>query len=54
MGNLVLEADTKCFSGSGKTRKARLKRAKSALNDFCRSHRHEPVKQQQASLCSNT
>jgi RNA-directed DNA polymerase len=34
-----------------KTRKARLQRAKQALNDFCRRHRHEPVKEQHASLC---
>jgi RNA-directed DNA polymerase len=34
-----------------KTRKARLQRAKLALNDFCRRHRHEPVKEQHASLC---
>jgi group II intron reverse transcriptase/maturase len=34
-----------------RTRKARLQRAIQALNDFCRSHRHEPVKEQHASLC---
>ncbi len=34
-----------------KTRKARLQRAKQAINDFCRRHRHEPVKEQHASLC---
>jgi group II intron reverse transcriptase/maturase len=34
-----------------RTRKARLQRAKVALNDFCRRHRHEPVKEQHASLC---
>lgn len=34
-----------------RTRKARLQRAKVALNDYCRRHRHEPVKEQQASLC---
>jgi len=34
-----------------RTRKARFQRAKVALNDFCRSHRHEPVKEQHASLC---
>ena len=34
-----------------KTRKARLQRAKQALSDFCRRHRHEPVKEQHASLC---
>jgi group II intron reverse transcriptase/maturase len=33
------------------TRKARLQRAKSALDDFCRRHRHQPVKEQHASLC---
>ena len=33
------------------TRKARLQRAKQALNDYCRSHRHKPVKEQHASLC---
>ena len=34
-----------------RTRKARFQRTKQALNDFCRSHRHEPVKEQHASLC---
>jgi RNA-directed DNA polymerase len=34
-----------------KTRAARLQRAKQALNDFCRHHRHQPVKEQHASLC---
>ena len=34
-----------------RTRKARLQRAKQALADFCRSHRHQPVRQQHASLC---
>jgi RNA-directed DNA polymerase len=34
-----------------RTRKARLQRAQKALNDYCRSHRHEPVKEQHASLC---
>ncbi len=34
-----------------KTRKGRLLRAKAALNDFCRRYRHEPVKEQHASLC---
>jgi group II intron reverse transcriptase/maturase len=34
-----------------RTRKARLQRAKVALNDFCRRHRHEPVKEQHDSLC---
>jgi group II intron reverse transcriptase/maturase len=34
-----------------RTRKARLQRAKSALSDFCRSHRHEPIATQHASLC---
>lgn len=34
-----------------RTRKARLQRAKVALNDFCRRHRHKPVKEQHASLC---
>jgi RNA-directed DNA polymerase len=34
-----------------KTRKGRLQRAKQALNDYCRRHRHEPVKEQHASLC---
>lgn len=34
-----------------RTRKARLQRATTALNDFCRRHRHEPVKKQHASLC---
>lgn len=34
-----------------RTRKARLQRAIVAINDFCRRHRHEPVKEQHASLC---
>jgi RNA-directed DNA polymerase len=34
-----------------RTRKARLQRAKLVLNEFCRRHRHEPVKEQHASLC---
>jgi group II intron reverse transcriptase/maturase len=34
-----------------RTRKARLQRAKSALDDFCRSHRHLSVREQHASLC---
>jgi RNA-directed DNA polymerase len=34
-----------------RTRKARLQRAKSALGDFCRSHRHLSVREQHASLC---
>ena len=34
-----------------RTRKARLQRAKDTLNDFCRRHRHKPVKEQHASLC---
>jgi RNA-directed DNA polymerase len=34
-----------------RTRTARLQRAKLALNDFCRRHRHEPVKEQHAALC---
>lgn len=33
-----------------KTRTARLRRAIKAVADFCRSHRHEPVKEQHASL----
>jgi RNA-directed DNA polymerase len=33
-----------------KTRKARLQRAMSALNDWCRRHRHEPCKEQHAAL----
>src|ERR1019366_7779888 len=33
-----------------KTRKARLRRAISAVSDWCRSHRHLPVKQQHAAL----
>jgi group II intron reverse transcriptase/maturase len=36
---------------SFKTRTARLQRAKMALDDFCRRHRHEPVKEQHAALC---
>jgi len=34
-----------------RTRTARLQRAKLALNDFCRRHRHQPIKEQHASLC---
>lgn len=34
-----------------KTRKARLQKAKSAINDFCRRQRHISVKEQHASLC---
>ena len=37
---------------SWKTRKARLSRAKRAINDFCRRHRHEPVKVQHKALAS--
>jgi group II intron reverse transcriptase/maturase len=33
-----------------KTRKARLRRAITAVADFCRRHRHRPVKEQHASL----
>ena len=33
-----------------KTRKARLRRASTAITDWCRSHRHLPVKQQHAAL----
>lgn len=33
-----------------KTRKARFQRAMSALRDWCRSHRHEPLKDQHAAL----
>ena len=33
-----------------KTRKARLRRAITAVADWCRSHRHLPVKQQHAAL----
>jgi group II intron reverse transcriptase/maturase len=33
-----------------KTRTARLRRAIKAVADFCRSHRHKPVKEQQAAL----
>ncbi len=45
------------FKGPGwhiswKTRKARLSRAKKAINDFCRSHRHEPVSVQHKALVS--
>ncbi len=35
-----------------KTRKARLQRAIQALGDFCRRHRHQPLKEQHAALCS--
>lgn len=37
---------------SWKTRRSRLNRAIRAINDFCRSHRHEPVKDQHAALSS--
>lgn len=33
-----------------KTRKARLQRALHNLSEFCRRHRHDPIKEQQASL----
>jgi hypothetical protein len=35
-----------------KTRRARLRRALMAVADWCRRHRHEPVKEQQATLRS--
>ena len=34
----------------GKTRRASLRRAKQALYDWCRRHRHQPVKAQHAAL----
>jgi group II intron reverse transcriptase/maturase len=34
-----------------RTREARLQKALVAISDFCRRHRHEPVKEQHASLC---
>jgi len=34
-----------------RTREARIHRAIVAITDFCRRHRHEPVKEQHASLC---
>lgn len=34
-----------------RTREARIHRAIGAIIDFCRRHRHEPVKEQHASLC---
>jgi group II intron reverse transcriptase/maturase len=34
-----------------RTREARIHRAIVAIADFCRRHRHEPVKEQHASLC---
>lgn len=34
-----------------KTRTARLRRAITSINEFCRSRRHEPVEQQHAGLC---
>lgn len=34
-----------------KTRRARLQKAIQAIADFCRRHRHEPVKEQHAALC---
>lgn len=37
---------------SWKTRKARMSRAKRTLNDYCRRHRHEPVKVQHKALVS--
>ena len=33
-----------------RTRTARLQRSKQAIEDYCRSHRHEPVKKQHAAL----
>ena len=33
-----------------KTRKARLRRALEALGEFCRRHRHDPLKEQHAAL----
>ena len=35
---------------SQKTRSARLSRAERTINDFCRCHRHKPVKEQHAAL----
>jgi group II intron reverse transcriptase/maturase len=37
-----------------KTQKARIQRAKMALTEYCRRHRHERVKEQHASLCRRT
>jgi RNA-directed DNA polymerase len=34
-----------------RTRKARLQKAKTAISDYCRRHRHRPLKEQHASLC---
>ena len=34
-----------------RTQMARLQRARKAIDDFCRRHRHRPVKEQHASLC---
>ena len=34
-----------------RTREARIQRAIVAITDFCRRHRHEPVREQHASLC---
>lgn len=33
------------------TRTARLPRSRKAIDDYCRSHRHEPVRKQHAGLC---
>lgn len=43
-------AQTGSWVPSFKTRTARLRRAITAVADWCRSHRHEPVKQQHAAL----
>src|SRR5216683_3227640 len=34
-----------------KTRRASLRRAKQAIDDWCRRHRHQPVEAQHAALC---
>ena len=34
-----------------KTRRARLQKAMRAIAEFCRGHRHDPVKEQHAALC---
>lgn len=39
------------WSLSFKTRRARLQKAVQAIAEFCRRHRHDPVKEQHAALC---
>jgi group II intron reverse transcriptase/maturase len=52
LGFTVLwQRNRKGWGQNFRTRRVRLQKAKLALNDFCRRHRHEPVKEQHASLC---